>query len=98
MSKQTGEHVPVFERTRTLRPSTSVDPSPYEVDTKAVGSADLLRLAIFGGKGGKRKLGEVEFRGSDLARMDSFHFRVESVRAKLRITFIGAQPVTIVVK
>ena len=88
----------VFERTRTLRPSTSLDPSPYEVDTKAVGSADLLRLTILGGKGGKRKLGEVEFRGSDLARMDSFYFRVESVRAKLRITFIGAQPVTIVVK
>lgn len=88
----------VFERTRTLRPSTSPDPTPYEIDTKAVGAADLLRLSIFGGKGGKRKLSEVEFRGSDLERMDSFHFRVESVRAKQRITFIGAQPVTIVVK
>ena len=90
--------MPVFERTRTLRPSTSSDPTPYEVDTKAVGSADLLRLTILGGKGGKRKLGEVEFRGSDLARLDSFLFRVESVRAKLRITFIGAQPVTMIVK
>lgn len=90
--------MPVFERMRTLRPSTSLDPSPYEVDTKAVGSADLLRLTILGGKGGKRKLGEVEFRGSDLAHMDSFYFRVESVRTKLRISFIGAQPVTIVVK
>ena len=90
--------MPVFERTRKLRPSTGLDHSPYEVDTKAVGSADLLKLAILGGKGGKRKLCEVEFRGSDLARMDSFHFRVETVRGKLRITFIGAQPVTIVVK
>lgn len=88
----------VIERTRTLRPSTSPDPSPYEVDTTAVGSADLLRLAIFGGKGGKRKLGEVEFRGSDLARMDTLLFRVESARAKHRISFIGAQPVTIIVK
>jgi len=90
--------MPVFDRTRTLRASTSLDPSPYEVDTKAVGSADLMRLAIFGGKGGKRKLSEVEFRGSDLARVDSIHFRVETAKAKQRITFIGAQPVTIVVK
>ncbi len=90
--------MPVFERMRTLRPSTSPDHSPYEVDTKAVGSADLLRLKILGGKGGKRRMGEVEFRGSDLARMDSFHFRVETVRAKVRITFIGAQPVTVIVK
>ena len=89
--------MPVIERTRTLRPSTSPDPTPYEVDTRAVESADLLRLVILGAKG-KRKLGEVEFRGSDLARMDSFHFRVESVRSKWRITFIGAQPVTIIVK
>lgn len=57
-----------------------------------------MRLVILGGKGGKRKLGEVEFRGSDLARMDSFHFRVESARAKQRISFIGAQPVTIILK
>lgn len=90
--------MPVIERTRKLRPSNSPDPTPYEVDTKAVGSADLLRLAILGGKGGKRKVAQVEFRGSDLARMDSFYFRVESVRAQLRITFIGAQPVTMVVK
>lgn len=90
--------MPVFERTRKLRPSTDLDPSPYEVDTKAVGSADLLRLTILGGKGGKRKLSEVEFRGADLACLDSFLFRVESVRGKLRITFIGALPVTIVVK
>lgn len=90
--------MPVIERTRTLRPSTSQDSSPYKVDTKAVGSADMLRLTILGGRGGRRKVGEVEFRGSDLAYKDSFLFRVVSERAKQRITFIGAQPVTIIVK
>ena len=88
----------VFERSRTLRPSTRLDSSPYKVDTMSVGSADTLRLRIFSGSSGKRKLGEVEFRGADLARKDSFHFRAESEKGKWRITFIGAQPVTIFVK
>lgn len=90
--------MPVIERTRKLRPASSPDTSPYEVDTEAVGAADIMRLTIFGGKGGKRKVGEVEFRGSDLARKNKFYFRVESRRGKQRITFIGAQPVTVIVK
>ena len=87
----------VIERERTLRPSTSLDSSPYKVDTEAVGSADILKLTILGEKSGKRRLAVVEFRGSDLARMKSFHFRVESARGRHRITFIGAQPVTVIV-
>ena len=89
--------MPVFERERTLRPSTKPDSSPYEVDTKAVGAADTLRLTILGDKSGKKKLAIVEFRGSDLVRIDSFHFRVEASRGRHRITFIGALPVTYVV-
>ena len=88
----------VIERSRTLRPSTRLDSSPYKVDTETVGNADILRLTIFGGTAGKRKLAVVEFRGSDLARINSFHFRVESTRGIHRITFIGAQPVTVIVK
>jgi len=90
--------VPVIERKRTLRPATKLDSSPYVVDTKAVDSADTLRLTIYGGNAGKRKLGEVEFRGIDLARKDSILFRVESERARHRITFIGARPVTVIMK
>ena len=90
--------MPVIERTRTLRPAKSPDLSPYKVDTESVGSADTLRLSIFGGSGGKRKVVDVEFRGSDLARKESFLFRAESARGKWKITFIGAQPVTVFVK
>ena len=90
--------MPVIERTRTLRPDTRLASSPYKVDTKAVGYADMLRLTIFIDGGIRRKLGEVEFRGSDLARIDSFHFRVESNKAKWRVSFIGAQPITIVLQ
>jgi len=90
--------VPVIERTRKLRPTSDPDMTPYEVDTEAVGAADILRLTIFGGKGGKRKLSEVEFRGSDLARKKRFYFRTEARRGKQRISFIGAQPVTVIVK
>jgi len=90
--------MPLMERTRTLRPSSRLDTSPYKVDTKAVGIADTLRLTIFSEAGGKRKLAVAEFRGSDLARMNSFHFRVESLKGSQRITFIGALPVSIIVK
>lgn len=90
--------MPVIERSRTLRPSTSSDASPYMVDTEAVGNTDILRLTVLGGAGGKRKLAVVEFRGSDLARISSFLFRVESARGSHRISFIGAQPVTVIVK
>jgi hypothetical protein len=89
--------MPVIERERTLRPSTSLDSSPYKVDTNTVGAADTLRLTIYGGTSGKRKLAVVEFRGSDLVRKDSFHFRVEASRGRQRISFIGAQPVTVIV-
>ena len=90
--------MPVIERKRTLRPPSRLDTSPYEVDTKAVGSADILRLTISGENENMRKLCVVEFRGSDLARKDSFHFRVETGKGRQRITFIGAQPVTIILK
>jgi hypothetical protein len=90
--------VPVIDRTRTLRTGSRLASSPYKVDTKAVSYADTLRLTIFIDGGRKRKLGEVEFRGSDLARKDSFHFRVESDKAKWRVSFIGAQPITIVLQ
>jgi hypothetical protein len=90
--------MPVLERSRRLRPSTSLDSSPYKVDTETVGNTDILRLTICGGAAGKRKLAVVEFRGSDLARVNSFLFRVESARGSHRISFIGAQPVTVIVK
>jgi hypothetical protein len=96
-SNRSGDVMPVMERERTIRPSTRQDPSPYEIDTKAVGAADTLRLTILGEESGKRKLAVVEFRGSDLVRKNSFYFRVETARGRHRISFIGAQPVTIVV-
>lgn len=90
--------MPNIVRTRTLRPSTRLESSSYKVDTKKVGSADMLQLTIFVEGQNKQVLGEFEFPGTILARKDSFHFSADIVEAKWRITFSGAQPTTVVLR
>lgn len=86
----------IVSRTRTLRPMTRLDTSPYKVDVKGVSSSDTLVLTILAEDQERRLVAQFEFNGSVLARRNSIHFSASHRDARWRISFIGVQPAAVI--
>jgi hypothetical protein len=61
-------------KTRTLRPSSREPSSTYKIDTKKVGSGDLLKIEIYHEDNPDQMIAEFKISGSEVASKNSIHF------------------------
>ena len=84
--------VKVKERSRTLRPSTRKDESPYKVDSKGVDHDDILRLTLLEEDNPDKILAVFEFRGRDVSERASIHFTADRIDDQWQLRFTEALP------
>ena len=79
-------------RNRTIRPSSRLESSKsYKIDTKAVSSGDTLIVNIDHESKPFKKT--FTFRGSDVAHLNSIHFKVHDFGTHIEISWSGAKPI-----
>jgi len=81
-------------RTRTLRPSTRKDSSPYKIDTEGVGISDILTIEI-SEEDNPTVLFKFQISGKQLQGRKSLHFNASKMNSKWVITWSGLKPILI---